>query len=280
MRGPARLTVADRVRGVLIERLAEQGVVTPGNRRFVERYELPRIRRIHAVIRSHAPEHKSLRVLNIGLLDGLVPSALLLLDANMTITSTERPDADLVQATGPASLQATGRHDTARLDLTAGDQTLTGFDWVVCGEVLPSPSLPQAMRNLRNAAERVVVTTPNLHALRYRVRHLLGVDFKHDPVSHSRMGLGHVSLLSARLLIDLAADAGLVATDLEFTRGPATLRAASNARWLCSQGPSARLPTIWWPHFGVMKGRPQRAVRSVVHPAPGRYRSFAASRET
>lgn len=204
---------------MLIERLADQGVVTPGNRRFVERYELPRIRRIHALIRSHAPEHQSLRVLNIGLLDGLVPSALLLLDAHMTITSTERPDADLVQATGPASLQATGRHDTARLDLTADDQTLTGFDWVVCGEVLehlPSPSLPQAMRNLRNAAERVVITTPNLHALRYRVRHLLGVDFQHDPVSHSRMGLGHVSLLSARLLIDLAADAGLVATDLEF----------------------------------------------------------------
>lgn len=204
----------------LIDQLVALGAVTPVNRRFVESYQLPRIGRIHELIRKHAPAPLPLRVLNIGLLDGLVPLSLLQLDEHLTITSTERPKANIEQSAGPAALQATGRHDVATLDLTARDALPEAeYDWVVCGEVLehlPSPSLPQAMRNLRDAAEKAVITTPNLHALRYRLRHVIGVDFQHDPVPDPAMGLGHVSLLSARLLIDLAADAGLSVTDLEF----------------------------------------------------------------
>lgn len=203
----------------LVEHLIGCEVITGGNRRFAEAYDLPRIRRVHHLIRRHSSAPQQLRVLNIGLLDGLVPLSLLWLDPNLTIASTERPDADPKQATGPPALQATGRHDVARFDLTGVGHDFQGFDWVICGEVLehlPSPTLPCAMRNLRAAAQRAVITTPNLHALRYRLRHLLGVDFQHDPVAHAVMGLGHVSLLSARLLIDLAADAGLAMTDLEF----------------------------------------------------------------
>lgn len=204
---------------MLVERLIECGIITPGSRRFAEAYDVPRVQRIHRLIRRHSPAPEPLKVLNVGLLDGLVPLSLVLLDPTLTITSTERPEADLRQATGPAALHATGRHDVARFDLTAAGHEFEGFDWVICGEVLehlPSSLLPRAMRNLRDAAERAVITTPNLHALRYRVRHLLGVDFQHDPVTHPVMGLGHVSLLSARLLVDLAADAGMALTDLEF----------------------------------------------------------------
>jgi len=57
----------------LIDQLVALGAVTPVNRRFVESYQLPRIGRIHELIRKHAPAPLPLRVLNIGLLDGLVP---------------------------------------------------------------------------------------------------------------------------------------------------------------------------------------------------------------
>ena len=57
----------------MIDQLEASGAVTPVNRRFVESYQCPRISRIHELIRQHTPASLPLRLLNIGLLDGLVP---------------------------------------------------------------------------------------------------------------------------------------------------------------------------------------------------------------
>lgn len=197
--------------------LSDAGLMTSDNRDFIHSFELPRIIRIHAMLTSNRSPQ---RILDIGYLDGLVPFMLLTLQSTREIVSTERPE--IVGKLNPLP-EIVGAHQLTALNLTEPPECIEGspFDAVVCGEVLehlPVTAAPGAIaffRRVLRPGGLLIVTTPNLHGLRYRLRHAIGADFLHDPVPHPTMGMGHVTLYSARLLSDLAAQAGFSTNAIE-----------------------------------------------------------------
>lgn len=194
----------------------------PGDR-FIEHYEIPRIRAIWAALRD-LPD-TPLRVLDVGFLDGRVPLVLGGLDRGdrLMLTSTERDGATSDGARERARRLGLDV-DVLPLDLIRPGGPIDGrtFDAIVLGEVIEHisgehlTSLLRRLRGLVRPGGLVVVTTPNLHGLAFRVRHLLGVDFTHDPVPDATMGMPHVGLLSARMLVDLGKSVDLEPVSVRF----------------------------------------------------------------
>lgn len=221
---------------------------SPGQR-FVEGYEMPRIAAIARHLREiPGPE---VRVLDVGFLAGRVPFVLTRLDPRLRIVSTER---DQVTAAA-ARARAADLHldvEVEVLDLTEPmPSQQAAFDAVVLGEVIehiPGDDMPAVLTGVREKLRDggvLIVTTPNLHGAMARLRHLLGVDFAHDPVPDEVMGMPHINLMSARGICDLAAVAGFEPAAVEFhdfTSGQHTSRKRSMLRAVRTRSLSRWVP--------------------------------------
>ncbi len=211
----------------LAARLLADLRLNAGERDHLLFYELPRVRAVSDLIHASGADAAAaapLRVLDIGFLSGVVPYTLFALDPSgrLRITSTERAASDGLQLA--ERLRAQGVFPQKRFHVTAldldqarEDGNLSGWDEragtldrIVLGEVIehvPSVHVPKMLRffhRLLAPDGRVIITTPNLHGMKMRLRHLLGIDFLHDPLDHPVMGYGHVNLFSSRQLCDLA----------------------------------------------------------------------------
>ncbi len=220
-------------------RLTVVGLSPAADDDFIVGYEIPRISAIHRAVTTFRPSGP-IAVLDVGFLNGRVPYVLRLLDreGRISVTSTER-DEDTVRNVMPAAERLLPGHRVVTLDLTDAPRPgAPRYDAVILGEVLEHISaehLPAVFRVVAGLLEDdgvLIVTTPNLHGLVYRVRHALGADFLHDPLAHPQIGLPHVNLLSARLLTDLGKAAGLSPAAVEFhdfTSGPRARRSRAVA---------------------------------------------------
>jgi len=248
----------------LVDRMLACLPVTQQARNLLAFYELPRIRTVFDLLERHTPD-VPLRLLNIGFLNGVVPFLLFHLDRadRLHITSSERGGSKSLASA--ASLQAgglfpAGRHDVVDLDLDRlnEDGTLAGwetrretFDWVLLGEVIehiPSIHAPKILRFFHRVLApggRLVITTPNLHGFKMRLRHLLGIDFTHDPLGDETMGYPHVNLFSSRQLCDLARANRFAVNDVlyrDFTAGPR--RHGNDSRAVARAAEALRLMTL------------------------------------
>jgi 2-polyprenyl-3-methyl-5-hydroxy-6-metoxy-1,4-benzoquinol methylase len=220
---------------MVMKRLADDG-----RDPFVRAFEIPRIRAIHDALRRYSAI-ESPSVLDIGYLDGRVPLALTMLDPQLDIICTERDEESAGNARRSAEEVVPGIPvdvlDLTHLSDLGGHEG--SHDVVIVGEVLEHisvadlPSILSGIRRMLRDEGILIVSTPNLHGLTPRIRHALGVDFLHDPVKHDKMGMGHINLLSARMLCDLARDAGFEVAAVEFHEFTGALRA--------HRGTSARL---------------------------------------
>lgn len=200
---------------------------------FMLHYELPRIKAIAKCLPR--PLRPIVRVLDVGFLDGHVPFILQRLwqeQTRLELTCAERPDPDaLARARAQSiSLFGEGAVEVLGLDLVdLADGTIPAswaadresFDAIVLGEVVEhipniyAPGILRGLRELLAPGGLLILTTPNLHSATNRLRHMLGVDFTHDPISSALMGYPHLQLFSMRQLQDLAHVAGYVSRSVD-----------------------------------------------------------------
>jgi hypothetical protein len=184
----------------------------------------------------------------------VVPYTLFRLDTQnrFRITSTERRDAENWKELTALSerVGCPCRHRLVDLDLDriAGNGALVGwesdegaYDWIILGEVIehiPSIYAPRILRffhRILTENGRVIITTPNLHGFKMRLRHLLGVDFTHDPLGDPVMGYPHINLFSSRQLCDLSRANRFRVREVlyrDFTSGPRIHRSRPTASGL------------------------------------------------
>ena len=204
-------------------------------------FDIPRIRTVYRYIQHHfgnTDRNRKIKTLEIGYHIGLVVESLRVLDGNnrFDFSATERYTPENWEIIGQprCPVDALDLMDTVGRNQYV-EKNRESYDCILLGEVIehiPSNFLSaifNAMYALLVEGGLLIVTTPNLHNLYFRISHLLGADYDRDAVPN-HMGFPHIHNCSLRKVVDFAHASGLFLTASEYTNfGSGYILAKSNS---------------------------------------------------
>lgn len=204
-------------------------------------FDTPRIRTVYRYIKDYfknTEKYKKIRTLEIGYHIGLVVELLKILDERkqLDICATERftPENWELIGTPRCPLDMLDlMNDEERSDFI--DKKKGSFDCIVLGEVIEHipgnyfSAIFSAMYSLLAEGGLLIVTTPNLHNLLFRISHLLGADYDKDAIPN-HMGFPHINNCSLRKVVDFAHASRFLMVKSEYTNfGTGYIIAKSNS---------------------------------------------------